>query len=174
MHDGGCQLRQRARILQHGQRQILHLSVVVRDVRHHTRHGLRKTHHPAQHVNMVDGVVQRAAAALLLPCAAPPQVVVAVPAPPGRCDGCAQHFARKPAVQQFLQVADGLAEAVLGDNREFLAAFIAGAEHFVAFFQRCRHRLFADDVLARTQAVDGNAGVDVRRRADIHQVNILA
>ena len=49
-----------------------------------------------------------------------------------------------------------------------------GAEHFVAFFQRRRHRLFADDVLARTQAVDGNAGVDVRRRADVHQINILA
>ena len=83
------------------------------------------------------------------------------------------HGARHAAVQQSLQVADGLPEAVLGDDGQPLAALVPGAEHGVALLQGGSHGLFADGVLPAAQGVDADLRVAVGRRAYIHQVDVL-
>lgn len=117
-------------------------------------------------------VVQRASAALLFPGAPPPQIIIAMASPPIGLNAGAEHPARQPAVQQGFQIADGLPETILRDNRQLFPAFIPGAKHGVAFRQRRCHGLFADHVLPRPQAVDGNGRMGKGRRADVRQINV--
>ncbi len=76
-------------------------------LRQYADHLLGQAHHPAQHVDMVDGVVQGAAAALLLPCAAPPQVVVAVTAPPAEVTDAHSALPASPLSSSFFRLLMG-------------------------------------------------------------------
>lgn len=156
------------------QDQVLHLGVIVGGVGQDARHAPGQAHHPPEHINVMHRVVERAAATLLLPGAAPPQIVVAMAAPPVGVDLRVAHLARQAAVQQGLQVADGLAEAVLGDDGKERAALVPGAKHRVALLEGGGHGLLAHDVLAAAHRVDADLRVHVGRGAHVHQVDIRA
>src|SRR5699024_514446 len=76
------QLRQAPLVLQDRHGQVLDLGIVVAGVGHHRRHRPGPAQQPQRDVDVVDGVVQRAATTLGSPGPPPPQVIVGVAAPP--------------------------------------------------------------------------------------------
>ena len=174
MHHGRGEQCQGTRVFHDGHGQVLDLGIVVGRVGEHAGHALRQSHHPAEHVNMVHGMVQCASAAFLFPGSAPPQVIVAVSAPPEGIDLCGAHRPGNPAVQKRLEVPDRLAEAVLGNDGQLHPAFISCPDHGIALFQRGCHGLFADGILAGAQCIDGDLSMHIRRSAAVNQCNITA
>nr|AEW47923.1 hypothetical transcriptional regulator [uncultured microorganism] len=173
MHHGSCHGCQRARVFHHGNGKILHLRVIVCRIGQNTGHPFRGTHHPAQHIDMMHRMVQRASTAFLLPGTPPPQIVIAVAPEPERIDLRMTDRPGHPAVQQGLQVPDRLPETVLRDNGKLLSALVPGFQHGVTLLQGSRHGFFAYYVLPAPQAVDTDLRVHKRRCADVHQIDIL-
>ncbi|MNI80166.1 hypothetical protein D3C81_1485870 [compost metagenome] len=68
------------------------------DIAHHRYHFAREAEHPLNCIDVVYRMIQRAAAAFFLPGAAPPQIVIAMPAPPERVHLCVANFARKAGI----------------------------------------------------------------------------
>ena len=66
--------------------EILHLGVLVGQIERDRLHFTGRAHHPEEQIDMVDGVVHGAAAALLGPGPAPPKIVVIAAPPPERID----------------------------------------------------------------------------------------
>ena len=83
-------------------------------------------HHPLEEVDVVDGVVHRAAAAFFRPCAAPPQVVVIAAAPPVEST-CACRTRRAAPTREPSSAHHRRLEAVLRHDRQHLPAACAAA-----------------------------------------------
>ena len=174
MHDRARDLPERPGPEPHDRHgQVLDLGVVVGDVGEHGLHRRRRAEHPLQGVDVVNGVVEGAPAALALPGSAPPQVVVAGAAPPQGIDLGVQHPAGPARVKHLLQPGHRRGEPVLGDHRQDRAAAPRGGQDGVAFGQRGSHRLLAQGVDARGQQGRRDLGVRARRRAHRGQIDPL-
>ncbi|MPN16122.1 hypothetical protein SDC9_163460 [bioreactor metagenome] len=118
MHHRGGQLRQRpVWVFENSRAKIFDFGVVVGDVGHHRHHFRWEAEHPLNGVDVVHRVIQRAAAAFLLPRAAPPQIVITVSAPPERIHLRMANLARQPGINHGFQTPEGIGKAVLGDDR---------------------------------------------------------
>ena len=160
-------------ILHKGHRKVLHFCVVMGYVREKSLHIPGPPHHPAQHIDVVNGMVQGAAATLLFPKAPPPKVVVAVPSPPKGIHLCVENPADFTAFQDFLYVPDRIPKPVLSDYGEKLPAFIPGFDHFITFLQGSGHGFFYKHVFAMLQKIYCNFPMAVGRGADAHQVDVV-
>jgi len=84
------------------------------------------------------------------------------------------HLADEAGVHPLAHLADGRVIAVVEAAPEDDAALRGGREHSLAFLKCPRQRLFAQDVLPSLDGGQGDVGVEVRRRADDHRVNVWA
>ena len=109
---------------------------------------------PFQHVDVVAGLVGQHAA-VIGPGAAPGVLVViglvAAPAHPHRAEN---EPAEAAGVQRLARLHHRNVEAVLLDDEQLDAGFVAGADHVVGILQPQRHRLLDDDMLAGLRAGD--------------------
>ena len=113
VHDGGGKPHQLVRIVQDGNAQILAFGVVVPYIADDRVHAFRHSKHPLHQVDMVHTVARHRAGGLLIPCASPPQVVVALSAPPQRIHSGKQHLADEPLVQDLFHLLVGGLAAIL-------------------------------------------------------------
>ena len=101
VHHRGGKLRERAvRVFEDRGAEVFHLGIVVRHVGHHCHDLRREAEHPLDGVDMMDRVVKRAATSLFFPGATPPQVVIAVSAPPERIHLRMADFPREAGIQR--------------------------------------------------------------------------
>ena len=114
-------------------------------------------------------------AAIIGPGAAPFVLVVIglVPAP-AHAHG-AQNEPPEPAgLQRLARLDHRNVEAVLLDNKQLDASFVAGADHVVGILKPQRHWLFHDHMLSRLRAGDDMLGMHSTRRQDRDRVDIPA
>ena len=129
---------------------------------------------PLQHIDMVAGLIGEHAA-VIGPGAAPVVLVVIglVPAP-AHAHGAQDEPPEPAGVERLARLDHGNVEAVLLDDEQFDAGFVAGADHGVGILQPQRHRLFDDDMLSRFSAGDDMLRMHAARRQHRHRVDILA
>ena len=85
-----------------------------------------------------------------------------------------KHSADFSGIEDAFKLPIRVGKAVLRDDGKGLAAALFCLEHFVAFFQGCRHRLLADDVHSGIQEIYRDFSVGERRSADIHNIKLSA
>ena len=173
VHNGGGQLGERAAgVFKYRGAEVLHFGIVVRHVGHHRHHLGREAQHPLNGVDVVNRVVKGAAAPLFFPGAAPPQVVVAVSAPPERIHLGMTDLAGKTGIQRRFQTPEGVGKAVLGNDGEDFATGLLCGDHRVALLQRGGHRFFAQHMATGIEGINADLCMDVGRGADIHDVDL--
>ena len=101
----------------------------------------------------------------------PPQIVVAVAAPPQGIHMDHAQFSGFAAPQRFFQPGNGISEPVLRDASHRDAVSALGFQHGVAFLQAGGHRLFHQHILSGVHGMDSDLRVGVRRGAHVHDIN---
>jgi len=99
-------------------------------------------------VDLVNRVVQRAAAALFFPGTAPPQIVIVAAAPPKGIDLGVHDLADQASVEHAFHFPHLGPETILCDDRQQFIARLGGLQHRITFLQRGRHRFFHQHMLA--------------------------
>ena len=104
---------------------------------------------PFQHIDVMAGLVGEHAA-VIGPGAAPViLVIIGLVAAPAHAHGAENKPPEPPCLQRLARLDDRNVEAVLLDDEQLDAGFVAGADHLVGILQPQRHRLFDDDMLSR-------------------------
>lgn len=140
---------------------------------HRRANGGRKPLRPQQQVDVVDGVVERTAAALHRPASAPAQVVVVLAAMPEGVDLGEQRAPVCPAAHHVDGVADGRDVAGLHHHAQLPATLLRDAQDVVAGRQRRCHGLLQQDVAAGLQSVHSHLLVQRRWRAHADDVHLV-
>ncbi|MPN19138.1 hypothetical protein SDC9_166504 [bioreactor metagenome] len=132
--------------------------------------GLVVVHHPQGQVKRVGADVDQRPSALLM--------LIEEDTPGGHgtaADGVSLgvvHIAQFTGFAGGLQIEAVGAVAVLITDRQKLSCFFGRIQHLLCFRIADRHRLFAHDMLARTQSVHGNDAVAAVGRTDIDRVQV--
>ena len=173
MHHRACDLGQASVLIaQTGEREILHLRIVMHHIGKHCHYRFRKPAlQPVQHVNMMHRMIQGRAAALLLPGSSPPQVIIAMSSPPCGLHLCQTDFPRQITVQRLFQPVNGIPETVLGDTGHGHAVTLLGLQHPVALRKAGGHRLFHHHITSLIHTVHRNLTVNIGRRAHMHKID---
>ena len=128
---------------------------------------------PFQHVDVVAGLVGEHAA-VIGPGAAPGiLIVIGLVAAPADADRAENQAAEAAGLQRLARLHHGNVEAILLDDEQLDAGFVAGADHVVGVLQPQRHRLLDDGVLAGLRAGDDMGGMHAARRQHRHRIDVL-
>ena len=119
----------------------------------------------------VDRVAKQRAARFPGPSSAPrDRVIGRIPVPVGFQAG---HVGptRKPRGLQGLELRQPGAVAILEDGEDLSTACLCGGLQLVCLVERPHDRLFTDDVLARLQRLHGHGEMQMRRQANVDEVD---
>src|SRR5260221_868458 len=129
---------------------------------------------PLQHIDMMAGLVGEYATVLSPGSAPVVLIVVRLIAAPTHPDRPQNQSAEPASVQRLARLDYGNVEAVLLDNEQLDACFIASPDHRVGVLKTHRHGLFDDAMFACLGAGDDMFRMHSARGQDRYRVDILA